>query len=240
VAKNKAKLVINMIVHNDAIYLPVVVPALQLFADRIIFVDQGSTDSSVELIQATLRPHDYVHYNHENILDLSVSRNKMLEYCNDGDWILKWDSDELPSDQMIESLNRFISKHDEVGWSVPCYHIMKEPRQCLPIEYGFGHLCLFKKTLQVRWLEPIHTYVAGIAANISSIPLESGISIIHFSYYAEKRFKKKAMLYAQIPGSGFTSPQDLIRRLELQPLSLPPFVTYTAAPEWLEKLRNAP
>jgi len=234
------KLVANVIVHNEAIYLPVIIPSLQMFADRIIFVDQASTDNSVELIQANLRPQDKILYNYDNILDLSISRNKMMEYCNDGDWIFKWDADELPSDQMIDGLHDLISKRDEVGWGVPCYHIMKEPNQCLPIEFGFHHMCLYKKTSKTVWMDAVHSHIEGIEGPTGNIPVDTGISIIHFSYFAEKRFRKKAEFYAKLPGSGFTNPMHLIQRLSLTPMTLPSYVSYRAPTEWLEKLRTAP
>jgi glycosyltransferase involved in cell wall biosynthesis len=234
------KLVVNMISHNDAIYLPVVIPALQLFTDRILIFDNGSVDESAGIAKDLLRPHDLLYRNYDNDLDFSCTRNSILEQCEDGDWIFKWDTDELPSDQMVEKLEKLISKREEVGWGVPCYHIMKEPRQCLPMEYGFSHMCLFKKTPSTRWIGSVHEHVAGVSGPTANIPLDTGISIIHLSYFAETRFKKKAEVYARLPNSGFKSPMDLIGRLSLQPLSLPHYVTYTAAPEWLEKLRTAP
>ena len=234
-----SKIIVNMITHEDAIYMPVVIPALHKFADQVIVTDNGSLDRTVGLLQSQLRLTDKIIYNPNNNTNLGEVRNKMIEMVDEGDWVFKWDSDELPSDQMISSLRLFLDSHDEVGWGVPCYHIHQEPQHALSFEFGFHHMCLFKKTSQTRYQGAVHSVVVGTAGKVSNIPLDTGISIIHFSYWARRRFREKAVFYTTQEGSGFTTPNDLLQRLDWPSEHLPSSVTYSAPAAWMEKLRNA-
>jgi hypothetical protein len=163
----------------------------------------------------------------------------MLWKVDYGEWVLKWDADELPSDGMMQTLRPYIeNRQDRGGFTVPCYHIMKEPRMCLPIEVGWGHMCLFKMTQGMRYAGRVHEQINAMG-RIGTIVPGSGIAIIHFSYFAEKRFKEKAQKYAVLPGAGFANAAQLTSRLSLKTVPLPDYVTYTADWDWLMKVKES-
>jgi len=235
------KLVANMMMYNDVELLPEVIPQLHAFCDYLVIQDNGSTDGSYQIAKRLSAKGDIVYqYPQSNPPNAAESRNKMLQMTKEGEWVLKWDTDELPSDDMVNNLCKFIEDHPEInGYSVPCYHIMKQPRLVLPMEMGYGHLCLFRKFNDTFWRNPVHQEIVTKGPHASIHP-ESGMVILHFSYFMEERLKKKAAYYASRPDSGFTDARQLTDRLNLQPQQLPRHIKYHADDEWLETIRRTP
>ena len=234
-------IVVNMMTYNDAVYIPTVIPQLQLFADRLIVQDNGSDDATRIMTSSILRDQDvHILHNQGDQPDYAELRNNMLGFVQDGEWVLKWDSDELPSIALIERLKNFLEDNPKQdGWTIPCYHIMKDPHECLPIEVGFGHMCLFRKQPWTTYRGSVHEQVVMQGA-VGSISPASGIAIIHFSYFAERRFREKAKSYASLPGSGYKDARQLTSRLAMKTVPLPSHVLYDASPYWLEQLKEAP
>jgi len=236
------KIVANMMVLNERPFLSEVIPALHRFVDRIVIVDNGSVDYSRDLLMDHLLypEDDLIFARQDDPPDFGKQRNIALDATEQGAWVLKWDADELPSDKMITDLRPFLEKDDRFhGWAIGCYHILKHPKKALPFEYGFQHLCLFKNRPGVRWSKGTHEQIQGVGGPQGGInPARTGIAIIHFSYWCETRFKRKAQAYAKIPDSGFRSASELTNRLASKPKPLPDTVTYKADPEWLEEIRR--
>ena len=109
---------------------------------------------------------------------------------------------------------------------------------CLNMEVGFGHLCLFRKVDGMKYVGSVHEQVA-IPDPYGGIHPDTGIGIIHFSYFAENRLRRKSIHYASVPGSGFVNSNDLASRLDSKPVPLPNNVRYLASLDWLEHIRMA-
>lgn len=232
------KLCANMMIYNELPFLEYVLERLLTFCDHVVAMDNGSTDGSQAwLIKA--RPGVTAIFSQQtNPPHYSNLRNCMLEAVPDGAWILKWDPDELPSDRMVSSLRSLLEadgdRHN--GWKIPVYHIFKSSVTCLPIDFGNYHLRLFRKTPETIWQGAIHeqptvTKPCGRTGET--------IAIVHFSYFAEARLRRKALHYASIGSSGFSGdPSCLTDRLDLDPVPLPEQITYQASEAWLETIRT--
>lgn len=234
------KLVVNMMTYNEVVFLPEVIPALQSFCDRLVICDNGCTDNTQDILNKLLRPEDTLLYRPQgNPIDYSRQRNYMIDATEDGDYVLKWDGDELPSDALRANLRSIIESNPGVAaWHVPIYHLMKSMRTVLPIEVPGYHLRLFKKTPLTRFHGNVHEQI-NAPGPTSIIDHNTGMAVVHFSYFAEARLRRKSAHYATVPGSGFVNPDDLASRLSLTPLPLPDNITFTADPAWLESLQEA-
>lgn len=236
------KLIANMMVLNERPFLSAVIPALHRFVDRIVIVDNESTDHTRDLLMdELLNPEDdLIFARQDDPPNFGKQRNIALDATEAGAWVLKWDADELPSEAMVNDLKAFlISKEDRyTGWNLSGYHIMKHPRKALAFEYGFPHMSLFRNDPGIRWREGTHELPLIGHPQGGINPKKTGIAIIHFSYWCEKRFARKAKHYASIPDSGFKHPSQLTDRLKTIPKPLPENVTYVADPQWLEEIRE--
>jgi len=231
-----------MMVFNELPFLEFVFERLSTFCDHIIAMDNGSTDGSREWL-AQQHNSTVILNQQGNPPDYAFLRNHMLQFVPEGAWILVWAPDELPSDGMVHKLRNFLEMDEDrhTGWTIPIYHLMKSRSTCLPMEVGFPHLRLLRKTPILKYHGTIHEqpHISDPWGGIhQGQPLGSGIAIIHLSYFAETRLRRKAEYYASVPGSGFLSPEDLTRRLDWSPLPLPDHITFQADDAWLRRIKE--
>ncbi|HEX3698652.1 MAG TPA: glycosyltransferase family 2 protein [Polyangia bacterium] len=140
-----------MIVKNEAELLPRFLSAAQGLWDQLCVVDTGSTDGTLDILQAAgaqviHRPwHD----------DFSAARNAGLEIAT-GDWILFLDADEMATPAVKPALRALI-EDDSIGAATLVM------RNLLP----HGHrresplLRLFRNHQNIRFSYPIHEDIAG-------------------------------------------------------------------------------
>lgn len=229
----------NIMVYNELPFLDLMFEQMQTFCDHIVLMDNGSTDGSREWVEE-----------HGGILNQQTDpphygnlRNRMLEVVPEDAWMLAWSPDELPSDAMMRDLRGIVEEYQgrRSGWRIPHYHIFKSPRTCLPIDSGNSGLQLFQKTAGITWQRSVHERPTKGPHPYGFIGPDSGIALIHFSYFAEARLRRKALHYASIHHSGFfDNPTRLTDRLDLEPIPLPEHITYQASDDWLEKIRAMP
>lgn len=233
------ELVACMMVYNDKPFLEACIGALRSFCDHLVIMDNGSDDGSGDLLHNLHSPSMTLIYHRQGSPpDYSLLRNRMLAFVPDGAWVLKWDPDELPSVGLAENVRRFLEADGDghTGWTVPIYHLTHDRHTCLEWEAGFGHLRLFRKEPSVRFVGAVHEQI-HIGDPWGGIHPESGMGVVHFSYFAQKRFRRKAEHYASIPGSSFLAPEDLTCRLAWP--TMPLKVEFQADEAWLERIRDA-
>lgn len=101
-----------MLVYNEIEFLKISVQSIQKVVDQIIFVDMGSTDGSIYLLESLLRRSDIiVSYPRKDLFryGFAHARNYGASFCN-GDWIFMIDADEIIQEQ---NLKEFIINSDE-------------------------------------------------------------------------------------------------------------------------------
>ncbi|MCH8153319.1 MAG: glycosyltransferase family 2 protein [Planctomycetes bacterium] len=87
--------------------------SVQLIASRIVVVDSGSTDGTIERCQAL--GAEVVHHDWDGMV---VQRQFALEQCREHRWVLALDSDESLEPQLQDSITRTLREDDPryQGW----------------------------------------------------------------------------------------------------------------------------
>lgn len=230
-----------MMVYNELPFLDFVTERLLTFCDHLVIMDNGSTDGSRSWLCRQPRERIMPLLNRQaSPPNHAVMLNRMLLDVPVGAWVIKWDPDELPSDGMVRGLKTFLeARPDSIAWRIPVYDMMKSRSTCmLAGDKTYQQTRLFKKMPDTKFEGETHEHVAGL--HWDRIGLDSDIAIIHFSYFCETRFRRKALHYASVPSSGFFgNPEKLTDRLSLPTVPLPDHITFQASDEWLETIRRA-
>ncbi|MCL4494488.1 MAG: glycosyltransferase family 2 protein [Firmicutes bacterium] len=109
------RLVAGMIVHNEAgRYLPMVLKDLQAYCDRIVILDDGSTDATPQICQSFSRV--LLHRQTESLFwtNESALRIKLwnLVLTQDPDWILAIDADEMLEPRFKQEKARWLTQKE--------------------------------------------------------------------------------------------------------------------------------
>jgi hypothetical protein len=227
-----------MTYHESHALLEITVPRLLSIVDHIVWQHNDKDQDIVDWAINTFGCNRILHIRKVQTQppDYGDLRNNMLRYTPEGDWVLKWDADEIPSDQIIDNLRPWLADHPYLsGVMIPIWHLMKSSRTCLPMEINFAHLRLFRN-INAQFHGAIHeqVYIPGQVMQVES----RDMSVIHLSYFLERRLARKSAQYATIPSSGFTNPGDLVSRLKMVPYSVPSEVTYDLTDEEIHRLRT--
>lgn len=230
-------LIANMMVYNELPFLDECLKQLLQVCDRAVVLDNGSTDGSREYLRDTWDTDPritFLELAQDTPPNYAKQRNAMLSEVMDGDWVLKWDPDELPSLGMKARLKDYL---DDIhtGWTVPIFHMMHDRHTALGFEAGFGHLRLFRKTPTSKFVGDIHEQIS-IGDPWGGIAPDSGVAVVHLSYYSPKRLHRKGAHYAAIASSGFTRAEDLSCRLTWPTVKMP--VETDAPDSYLERIRG--
>ena len=231
-------LVANMMMRpSDMPYLEAVIPALHSMCNRIVLMYNGPHYDYYEQVAEMLNEEDTLIKNFQRDIDYGAYRDIMLQHVNVGEWVLKWDPDELPTaaaclvkDLISDELQK---KYTTIG--VPIYHLVKDNR-ALAIEFGYSHMRIFKKQPATQWAGKVHEQIRNPGA-VYILPKKYGMGVIHFSYYSPERLRRKEKHYATVPGSGH-GPGSLFKNIKAGLRDLPPNMVFSTPDGWLEKIKE--
>lgn len=218
--------------YNELKYLQQSVPALLQMCDFVTIMDNGSTDGSLDYL--TSQPIKLLRNQQTFPPDYAALTNKLLDNVSPGATVIRLAPDEYPSNEMLTNIRAYIKGGTAL---IGVYHLMKSPRQCLPIEYPGYHQRIYPVTSALRYSGNVHEQ-ANYPSPCYNIPVETGVALLHFSYLEEARLRAKSVMYSQIPGSGFTTPDALASRLSLDTLPLPDYIQYGNEHTFAKELCN--
>lgn len=243
--KPEITLVANMMMRDDDFpYLSATIPALHAMCDRIVLMHNGPWYTDAAKVQDMLREGDeFIHLEQKDPPNYSDMRNVMLDHVAIGEWICRWDPDELPTGSIKDMSGAYAIKElirkDLQGQfttvAMQCYHLVKGD-QVLKIEFGYSHPRIFLKQPETRWEGKIHEQIRN-PGKLYITPQVFGMAAIHFSYFSPERLKRKEKHYATIPGSGH-GPGTLSRNISAGLRDLPPNVAFDTPEGWLEMVRG--
>lgn len=114
-APNTPDLVVGICTKNNIRTIEGTVRSIRDLAGRVLVVDSGSTDGTIEICQglgAEIIRRDWPGY--------AAQKQFLLDECRDHRWILLLDSDESATPPLQESIRRAIRSDDETyqGWEI--------------------------------------------------------------------------------------------------------------------------
>lgn len=183
--RNKQTISVIVPVYNAMPYLEDCVKSIlwQDYVDMdIIFVDDGSTDDSLDFLKGQQKLDNRIKIVHQDNAGASAARNRGLEEAK-GEWIAFVDADDIITRDYLSYLYSLVVKYNcdisscgyetqtSNGALVPgeqlldgVVEIKKNKNQCYPIPYTVWHLLISNKVIQendIRFDESI-TYLEDV------------------------------------------------------------------------------
>jgi glycosyltransferase involved in cell wall biosynthesis len=175
--------------HNEGESVLKLLNTIQIYKrdyDEVIVLD----DHSTEIITKSAITNSTKVYTRKFSNNFAEHKNYLNERCN-GDYILQFDGDELPTENLIKIIPQFISAWPDVDlfwiprenklheidmelidrwhWSVDCKNRINYP------DYQ-GRL--YKNDPRIKWTRPLHEMISGHTSQ-RVLPPNSGLDIIH-------------------------------------------------------------
>ena len=188
-----------MLVSNEIQILPQSLAALFSYSDQVVFVDQGSTDGSLQYLQSRLRPQDRiinVDWGAVYRYGYAYLRNLGSRLC-DGVWIEAIDADEVLAPEFrnavkgilqntnanVLRINMHQFKNDGSTASVDWYEIAKNSHYHEII----GHRRIYRQDSGIFWDGYIHEELWMNEKNAAYFADESGLLYWHFTEFRSSR-----------------------------------------------------
>jgi glycosyltransferase involved in cell wall biosynthesis len=146
---------------NDDEWLTQALSYAASVADEVIVVDGGSTDNSIDIVNAFAAQCPKVRLHHNPMPDsFAQQRNHAIDLCS-GDWVLQLDADEQYTRGLKERLLPTLQNvpSEIVGFSFPTYHLAVDGRHYQNAEVD-PHIRLFRKLPNLRYERPVHEYLS--------------------------------------------------------------------------------
>lgn len=168
----------NIITLNEIDNLKNLIPQLDFF-DRIIVIDGGSTDGSVEWLEK--QPNVLVSTRKWDG-DFSAQRNEALKITPNGVWVMKIDPDEVPTKILKRDIRELLGQAEKQGvdrLNIDIVHLVEDTAHCNK-ERQVG-LRIFRYDKNVTWVGRTHEYPqADFKGKGASLPF--GCSLVHLRY----------------------------------------------------------
>lgn len=159
----------------------------QLVTDKVLIVDSGSTDKTVELAEANGAKVAFRAWDN----DFSAQRNFALEHV-DTEWVLYLDADERMNDALVKAIKATVDS------DVPKKYVMVRKIQAFGFEYKHGIFKPDKVTRmfpskEVHWVQKVHERAV---CDLNEVVLPGWMD--HYTYENWQQWWDKAGKYTTI------------------------------------------
>jgi glycosyltransferase involved in cell wall biosynthesis/2-polyprenyl-3-methyl-5-hydroxy-6-metoxy-1,4-benzoquinol methylase len=183
------------------------------FADEIVVVDGGSTDSTLDI----LRAHDkVVLIQHQWENHFGKQRQVSLEHCT-GEWVIRLDADEAFSKEFEANIRNLLSSTspEVIGYNIrQCNLIGNENYYSKIIDNYETNPRIWRNLPALKWERQIHEILGGLYGKIG----QWDVYVVHYGFLDKKRYRQKGKYYSDIPESGFKDANELYyREYNIQP-----------------------
>ena len=206
------------------------------FADEIVVVDGGSTDSTLDI----LRAHDRVVLiqnpweNH-----FGKQRQVSLEHCT-GEWVIRLDPDEAFSKEFEAGIRYllFSTSPDVIGYNIRQCNLVGNENFYSKIFDNFEtNPRIWRNVPVIRWEQQIHEILGGLYGRLG----QWDVYVVHYGFLDKKRYRQKGEYYSQLKESGFEDPDELYFReydIQRRPLraAVAPYVPAYSTKETIKGL----
>ena len=182
-----------LIAKNEEQLLKDCLQSVKDFADEIIFVDTGSTDSSKEIA----KEEGAEVFDFEWQDDFSAARNFANEKAK-GDWILVLDADEVLAEESKEQIKQLIENKDEVAYElqVRTYCNAPEHQDWKPLKeihkdfkgyYDLNVTRLFRNQEDVFFSGKVHETIHDSLRKLNKKPKRVDLLIHHYEFLKDRK-----------------------------------------------------
>ena len=225
-------IVASILCHNDKIYLENMIPKLLPAFDRIIIVDDMSTDGTDEYLKGI---PNLVHIKHKFEFDFATQRNVSLDHVSLGDWVLRIDSDELPTTTLLSGLKEAVEDLESLDVDrafTKIYNLTNE--SSIKDEVGI-EIRLFKYVPGCKWEDKTHERLTGTWPGICAyLPDEYGL--VHFKFWDKNKVNETNSVYVD---NGIYDKYHWDCRKNSANINLPYFVDYEISKDLKTYLNNS-
>ena len=187
------KLAVLILAKNEEKNIVDVIRNAQKCTDKIIIVDSGSIDKTVELAEMAGAHVSFRAWDN----DFAAQRNFGLELTN-AEWVLYLDADERMSDSMVEAIKRVIADEE-----MPAQYSMLRRTIAFGKEFKYGVLApdkvirLFPRK-EVIWVGKVHESPS------SDLPLKELPGFLrHYTYDSWEQYLNKMNQYSSIGAKNY-------------------------------------
>jgi tetratricopeptide (TPR) repeat protein len=139
---------LSMIVRDEEVRLGDSLRSVQGFADEMVVVDTGSTDSTVAIAEAAGARVERITWPG----DFAPARNQALEFLN-GDWVLVLDADEQLRPEAIPALKALMAQPDVLVINLLRYEVGAAMAPYSSVSR------LFRHHPSIQWSRPYHSMI---------------------------------------------------------------------------------
>jgi glycosyltransferase involved in cell wall biosynthesis len=227
-----SKLEIILTSWNELPYVKEVLPRYLKVADRLIMVDDFSTDGTKEWVESLKDPR--IDFYQRKFDTCPLQYQSALEHCSKNDtWIWACNPDEIPTDYWFANVRRLLEEGDELGvdriWAT-VYHM----RGLHEMSCEIGQEIRFFRNdekYQVRYVGDPHERIDGRFKGNCSPNICEKFATIHFKQADKNKLEIWKHDYVE---KLVYSAKDINRRLKYNTIPLPMGITYHIS----EELRN--
>lgn len=209
---------------NEGIYLQNLLPQLLKVCDKVLLVDDFSTDGTLEYIESLNDPK--IEFYQRKFDNCANQFDFILQKApKDNTWIYQYTADELPTTYMFDRIRLVLDvadKHnvDRIWQTV--WHLREE--RSMASEIG-GEIRLFRndENHKCRFIDAPHERLDGKFDGHQLTQPNDKFGFVHFKQADPQKIQQWKTDYVE---KGVYSLWDINRRLEFPTVALPSFVEY--------------
>lgn len=165
---------VSMIVRNEAETLPRLLPELVKF-DRVVIVDTGSTDGTLELFAEWMEEHDNIDVHKFKWADnFAEARNEALKHVSDFDYFIWFDADDVIQPHFESCVRKLLKNNPTTElFYLPYWYTIEDDK---PVMVHYRER-IFKSPGKWTWINPLHEvcvkYPGFASPSVGTVPPES-------------------------------------------------------------------
>lgn len=209
---------------NEIVYLKCLLPQLLVVCDKVLIVDDFSTDGTKEWIESLNEPR--VEFYQRKFDDCAHQFDFILQKApKDNTWIWVYTPDELPTDYWFDNIRAILDDLDtrdvDRAWTT-VFHLRGETETAAEIG---GEIRLFRNDEhhQCRFIDYPHERLDGRFDGHCISQVDERFAFVHFKQVDKEKMQLWKTDYIE---KGVYSLADVKRRLDYATISLPVFIRY--------------